>query len=554
MPRHADPLHDRLLRAVQTSARTRLVLDFVTASSPAQLTRAALARGVNVRSMHTLHAAAHPERLAIVDARRSYTWLQLEEAINRCAHLLRDAFGVGPGAPVVLALQNRAEYIICWMAAFRLGAPTVHTSWRSSAEELSYQLTHSRACLLVCDASSVNAARQAADALAPLALLYVADDEPAPAALPELNAKMRGRSVRAPEASSAPSSDNVVYTSGTTGRPKGATRNFGRFGADELFRVLEHLPLEAGERHLIVSPLYHSGAQVFALMMTALGATIHMEPHFDAARTLETLSRWNIHSVFMVPTMIRRMTELPDALFERWPLSSLRAILSGAAPFEQALRERAIQRFGAQRIFDFYGATEVGWVTLIRGDAMLAKPGSVGKPIAGQEVTILDERMIPCPTGHPGTIYIRNHQLIEQYLHDDEATSSARHRDWFTVEDTGHLDSDGYLFISGRKRDMVISGGVNIYPVEIEEALARHPSIREVAVIGVPDETWGEALLAVVCPLPGRWPDTEQLEAFARLHLSSYKVPRRWQLLDEELPRNPTGKVLKRALRERFAV
>jgi acyl-CoA synthetase (AMP-forming)/AMP-acid ligase II len=549
----SDPITDRLLRAVQTSARTRMALDFLTAADHAQLTRAALTRGVNVRTMHALHAAAHPERLAIVDHRRSYTWQQMDDAINRCAHLLRDAFGVGPGNALVLALQNRAEYIICWMAALRLGAPTVHASWRSSPDELAYQLTHSRARLIICDASSLAAAQQAAQQApgSALPLLYVADDEPAPPGVPELNARLRGRSAAAPDPANA-HSDNIVYTSGTTGRPKGASRNLSRFGADELFRVLERLPFQAGDRHLVVSPLYHSGAQVFALMMAALGATIHMEPHFDAARTLEALSRWNIHSVFLVPTMIRRLTELPDALHERWPTPSLRAIVSGAAPFEQALRERAIARFGAPTLFDFYGATEVGWVTLIRGDEMLRKPGSVGRPIAGQEVAILDERMVPCPTGHTGMIYIRNEQLIEQYLHDADATSAARHGDWFTVEDTGHLDSDGYLYISGRQRDMVISGGVNIYPAEIEEALAHHPSIREVAVIGVPHEEWGESLVAVVVLQPGATLDPDQLTAFARAHLSAYKLPRRWEQLDE-LPRNPTGKVLKRTLRERFA-
>jgi acyl-CoA synthetase (AMP-forming)/AMP-acid ligase II len=550
MPRHADPLHERLRRAVSISTRSRMALDFLTATDHAALARVALTRGVNVRSMHTLHAAAHPERLAIVDAHRSYTWRQLDEAINRCAHLLRDAFGVGPGHPAVLCLQNRAEYTICWMAALRLGAPTVHASWRSSPDELSYQLDHSRARLIVCDASSVDTAQQAAKTRA-VQLLYVAAEEPAPPGVAELWTRLRGRSA-APISPQGADANNVVYTSGTTGRPKAASRNLSRFGIDELFRVLEHLPFESAERHLIVSPMYHSGAQVFSLMMTALGATVHIEPHFDAAHCLQVLSRWNIHSVFMVPTMLRRLLELPDRAFERWPTPSLRAIICGAAPFEQALRERAIARFGPDRIFDFYGATEVGWVTLIRGDEMLRKPGSVGRPIAGQEITILDERMVPCPIGHTGMIYIRNQQLIEKYLHDQDATSQARYQDWFTVEDTGYLDADGYLTLSGRQRDMVISGGVNIYPAEIEEALAHHPAIREIAVIGVPHEEWGESLVAVVALVPGEQPGIDALEAFARQRLSGYKIPRRWELV-EELPRNPTGKVLKRELRARYA-
>jgi fatty-acyl-CoA synthase len=529
-----------------------MTLDMLTARDPQAMLRVAIERGVNVRSTHALHAAAHPDRLAIVDARRSYTWRQLDQAINRAANLLREDHKLGPGRPALLAMQNRAEYIVCWMALFRLGAPVIHASWRSSAEELCYQLDHSRAACLIADSASLPAALDAtARAASPTALLYVADDDeqpPAPAV--ELTRALRSRSTQWPSRD-VQSSENIVYTSGTTGRPKGASRNFGRLGAAELFRVLDRLPLEAGERHLIVSPLYHSGAQVFALMQSALGSTLYIEPHFEAEQTLKALSRWNIHSVFLVPTMIRRLLELPDALYHKYPIESLRVLIAGAAPFKQALRERAIARFGAERVYDFYGATEVGWVTLIRGDQMLKHLGSVGQPIAGQEVTILDERGVPCPTGHPGLVYVRNDQSIEHYLRDADATSRARHDGgWFTVEDTGHLDADGFLYITGRARDMVISGGVNIYPVEIEEVLARHPALREVAVVGVPDEEWGESLVAVYASHAEV--EEAELEAFARTSLSGYKVPRRWVRV-EELPRNPTGKVLKRTLREQLA-
>jgi len=324
-----------------------------------------------------------------------------------------------------------------------------------------------------------------------------------------------------------------------------------RFGVLEMTRLLERLPLKTGDRHLLVAPLYHSGGQAFALLQTALGATIYLRRHFEPEDTLRALSRWAIHSVFMVPTMIQRLLELSEEQYRLWPTHELRALVSGAAVFPQALRERAIARFGAEQIFDFYGATELGWVTLINGREMLERPGSVGRPLAGQQVRVVDEHGRDLPPGEVGRVFVRSEQTIRGYLRDPRASEESRMGDWFTVDDLGRLDSDGYLYIVGRARDMVISGGVNIYPAEVENELLQHPAVGDVAVIGVPDPVWGERLVAVVVPARAEVRG-EELAAWARGRLSSYKVPRQWEFVDE-LPRTPTGKVLKRALEERFA-
>jgi fatty-acyl-CoA synthase len=340
-------------------------------------------------------------------------------------------------------------------------------------------------------------------------------------------------------------SDNVVYTSGTTGRPKGAVRNFSNFGVRTLLEILDRLPLHAGDRHLVVAPLYHSGAQVFTLLNAAIGATVVLQEKFDAAETLRWLSEHDVNSVFMVPTMIQRLLELPESAFVANPTPNLRVLISGAAPFLDPLRRRAVQRFGPDVIFDFYGATELGWVTLANGREMMERPTTLGRAIPGQEIAIFgpdNERLEP---GEVGVVYTRSVQLMQGYLQDEEGTDEIRNGDWLTVDDLGYLDEDGYLFLTGRARDMVISGGINIYPVEIETALSQHPQIDDVAVIGMPDERWGERLVAFVVTRGDV--DDDALQTWARGRLSPYKVPRQWVRVDV-LPRNPTGKVLKHEL------
>ena len=256
--------------------------------------------------------------------------------------------------------------------------------------------------------------------------------------------------------------------------------------------------------------------------------------------------------MFLVPTMLRRLVTLPEELFAKHPISSVRGIVSGAAELPHALREMAIRRFGKHAVYDFYGATELGWVTVIDGEEMLRKPSSVGRPLAGQEIRILDEKGNVKPAGEIGLIYVRNEQTMLGYLKDHASTEQSRRGDWMTVEDLGYLDVDGYLFLAGRERDVVKSGGVSIYPVEIEEALSQHPSVQEVSVIGVPDAEWGERLVAVVVPAKKGQFSVQEVEQFARQRLAGLKVPRRWELVDE-LPRNQTGKVMKTELRARFS-
>jgi fatty-acyl-CoA synthase len=553
-----DPLRAVAERTFRVGFDAGFVADILGADlrNLPRLTRVLASEGLHVGAVHKLHALLHPERLALVDDDRALTYAEAEAEIERLTSALTDRLGAGPGLPVMLMMQNRVEYILLWMALIRVGAPVVHASWRQTADELVYQLKHSSARIVFADASARKAVESATTSAANDDLVVISLDEPFGtghyqdllSTLPSSVALPSVRPVERPGAGDE-TSGNIVYTSGTTGRPKGALRDLTAFGLVEFFRILERLPVEAGDRHLIVAPLYHSGAQVFAMMHAALGATMFIASKFEAEATLAQLCRERIHSIFLVPTMLKEILELPPDVHAAHRPRALRAIVCGAAPFVEALRIRAIARFGVDVVHDFYGATELGWVTLIDGNEMLAKPGSVGRPLAGQRLCIMDHDGHKQPAGATGLIYVRNSQTMAGYLGHAAATTQLQRQGWTTVEDLGYVDDDGYLYVVGRARDMVITGGVNVYPAEVEEALAHHEAVADVAVVGIEDETYGEALVAFVVLRRPIAP--HELEAYARQRLSSYKVPRRWHVLDA-LPRNPTGKVLKHELAARF--
>jgi acyl-CoA synthetase (AMP-forming)/AMP-acid ligase II len=554
---------DTLLRAgkrlLKVGLDSGLALEALSRRAPGLFSEI-VRRGLSVRAVHAIHAARHADRVAIIDESRRVTYAQANDEINRVGNALQDRLGVERGAPVVLMMENRIEYLTCWFALFRIGASGVHASYRMTADELAYQVDHSQAQVLLVSPTSLDAALELDQARDDhdLTIVLVGNQRP-PAGVLSYDELIAAGSPDFAEANEThkrgrldrDESKNIVYTSGTTGKPKGTVRNFGKYGVLEFTRILDRLPLHTGDRHLVVAPVYHSGGQVFALLNSALAATLVLRPKFDAQDTLEHLSDEGINSVFMVPTMIRRLLDLPEEVYRQNPTPELRALISGAAPFPRELRERAIERFGAETIFDFYGATELGWVTLINGEEMLDRPGSVGRPLAGQDVRILDDEMNEVPRGEVGKIWVRNQHAMSGYLRDDRASEEIRQGDWVTVDDLGYLDDEDYVYLAGRSRDMVISGGVNIYPVEIENVLLRHAAVDDAAVIGVSDEQWGETLVAVVVPADGADIDLEALEEYARKHLAGYKVPRRWEMLDE-IPRNPTGKILKSELEDQF--
>jgi acyl-CoA synthetase (AMP-forming)/AMP-acid ligase II len=339
---------------------------------------------------------------------------------------------------------------------------------------------------------------------------------------------------------------SMIYTSGTTGNPKGAWRPHGVNIANVL-QIISIFELTQSDVHLVSGPGYHSGVAFFSALHQVLGSTVVLQPRFDADGALDLIERHRVTTTFMAPTLLLRLV---DAQQKRpRDTSSLRAVILGAAPCPHALKVRAEAVLG-EVLWEFYGATETGINTVLRPEDQMRKPGSCGTAVPGQEIRLVRDDGSEASTGEPGEFMVRNNWQAEYYNRPD-ATSNSLHDGFFSVGDIAYRDDEGYYFICDRRVDMIISGGVNIYPAEVEAALHAHPAVLDAAVIGVPDDEWGESVKAVVQLRSGKSPTPDDLSEFLASRLAGYKKPRSYEFV-EELPRDAAGKLLKRKLRERY--
>ncbi|HJL19356.1 MAG TPA: AMP-binding protein [Sandaracinaceae bacterium LLY-WYZ-13_1] len=504
--------------------------------------RMRLAGPLGLPSLIRVHAAARPDAPAIVFEDRTRTWRELDARIDRLASGLRRRHGIGRGDAGVLIMHNRPEFLEAQAALARLGGSAVSVSWRSTADELEYLVGHSGAKVVLAEAAVADAVDEARGRLAtvPAAnLIAVAGEREGFASYDALLAQAPAERVDGREGSV------VIYTSGTTGKPKGAVREFPKEMAWAVIHVLDELPIRADDRHLAVCPMYHSTAFGFIGFTMVLGGSVVIEPRFDPERFLAAIERHRITTTAVVPTMLHRVLDLPESVRRRYDTRSLHAIFCGGAPLSGTLARRVIGELG-HVLYNFYGSTETGLNTLATPEELLLSPGTIGHPIEGNEIRLLDERGREVADGDTGELWVKNAMLVAGYHRDEAATRSSMRDGFFSVGDLAHRDENGLFHIDGRKRDMIISGGVNVYPAEVEEILHRHPRVAEVAVVGVPDEEWGERVRA--CVVPDGELDEAELLTWGREQLSGPKAPREVRLLDA-LPKNPTGKVLKRQLR-----
>ena len=492
-----------------------------------------------------VHAETSPSQPAVILGDNVVDFSTLNRRANKAAHLFSD-LGCEPRDRVAIMSFNSIVGFEITGGIRRTGLITVPVNYRLRGPEVAYVLNDSGAKIVCADddhVEVVNAARPDVKG----GRRYIATGSRKPEGWLSYRDLMTAAADTALEAAvSGGLGASMIYTSGTTGQPKGAWRPNG-VNIENVLQVISIFGLNQSDVHLVCGPAYHSAVAFFATLHQVLGATDVIQPKFEAEGALDLIERHGVTTTFMAPTLLQRLVDAQ----ERRPrnLSSLRALILGAAPCPHALKERAQSVLG-QVLWEFYGATETGINTVLRPEDQLRKPGSCGTAVPGQEIRLAGPDGREVPNGEPGEFMVRNSWLAE-YYNRPEATGKSLHDGFFSVGDVAYRDDEGYYFICDRLVDMIISAGVNIYPAEVEAVLHAHPAVMDAAVIGVPDDQWGESVKALVQLRLGMTSSAGELIAFCDERLAGYKKPRTVDFVDE-LPRDAAGKLLKRKIREPF--
>ncbi|MBL8341519.1 MAG: AMP-binding protein [Rubrivivax sp.] len=482
-----------------------------------------------------------------------------EQRWRRSAAAL-SALGVGDGDVVALMLHNRPEAIELMMAVRHLGAQWCPVNWHYKADEVRHILQDSGARVFVAEAPLLQGLLDSSPDVLPAPVRVFTCDQAdptrpqAPGPAPTWEAE-RDRAEPLATPAGAPRGA-MFYTSGTTGRPKGIVRAAAT--PQQLQRGIEVRRLSYGlarapgdERVLLSAPLYHSAPNAYALSAVLEGATLFLEERFDAERTLALIDAHRLTHAYLVPTMFVRLLALPAAVRAKYELGSMRFVASTGSPCPPQVKHAMIEWWGPV-IHESYGASELGYMTLLTSEQALRKPGSAGLPLPGVTLAILDGQGRELPRGTAGLIYVDQPAFADfSYANNAMARERMAVGRLKTMGDIGFIDEDGFLFIVDRQADMVISGGVNIYPVEIEALLHTLHGVADCAVFGIPDDEFGESLAAAVQPAPGSSLTPEAVRAYLHQRLAGFKVPK-VVTLHEALPREDTGKIFKRLLREPY--
>lgn len=494
-------------------------------------------------------ARSRAREIAVLDGTRQRTFAELVDRSHRFADFLRHEVGLEPGAHVSFLMGNRVEVIELLLGAILAGQWVTPINWHLTEEEIDYVVADSGSRILIAD-----------DRYAPIAR-SVTKDRPQTRVIEvgeELDRLLDDVRLR-PLDLDGPAGGNMIYTSGTTGRPKGVKRA----PAPSVGAALEHhgatanaIGLDGSGPHLITGPMYHAAPLMFAVYDNANGAPIVIMPQWDETQALELIMKHQVAHAHFVPTMFVRMLRLSDAERAAFSSSSLDLVLHGAAPISIPVKRRMIDWWGPILV-EYWGGTEGGVNTLIDSEQWLAHPGTVGRALPAFDVFAVDERGERLPTGGIGDLYCRSSTSDRpfEYHGDAEKTAGAYLAPGvFTIGDIGFVDEAGYVHLADRRSNMIISGGVNIYPAEIEQVIQEHPSVADVGVFGIPDDEWGETVKAAIELREGVESSPElsdEILAHARAHLAGYKVPRSIDF-EDELPRHPSGKLYIRRLRDRY--
>jgi len=490
-------------------------------------------------------AAGAADRVAVLEGDRRLTYAALNDDVNRLVGGLA-ALGLRAGERGLWCAPNSVPVITFMHACRKLGLVAVPASYRFTAEELAHVVADSGAAVVLVDGEQAEAMGDAVDrAPAVRETVVVGDGAASGTGATRSWAEVLAAGSTAEPPPPADYGAAMMYTSGTTGRPKGAVRT--RSDRALLGAMLAELRFGSAEVHLSTGPLYHAGPNAFALLTHICGGTLVLMRTFDPAEWLDLVARHRVTSTFAAPTHLKRIVSVTPEVLAGADLSSMRTLIANAAPVPYALKQEVIDKLGEGFLYEVYGSTELGLATILRPEDQLRKPGSCGRPYGGIELLVAGPDGRPLPSGEVGELFVRTTLAIDGY-HGAVEQMPELDGGWHSVGDLGYLDDEGYLYVSDRRSDLIITGGMNVYPAEVEAVLHNHPDVLDVAVVGLPDEEWGERVHAVVQPRPGRGLDVAELDRLARTSLANFKRPRSWEVRDD-LPRGDSGKLPKRLLR-----
>ena len=513
-----------------------------------------MAHWLNLADSLEVNVGKYPDKTALLDAKRSFTWTELDQRVNRLANALL-GMGLSKGDRVAILLENCIEIVELFYATARTGIVAVPINFRCVADEVGYIADNCEAkAFFVHDifTQNVEPVKECLERIPEENYVLVGSGE----GYRGYEELLQSASPESPGVKVEPADTWIMlYTSGTTGTPKGVVRSHESYTAFYLINAID-FAFSENDVCMNIMPLCHVNSTFFTLAVMYVGGAVYVHPAsgFDAAAVLRIIDREGITFISFVPTHYRMLLAVPEQ--ERTGLSyrRLKKLLCSSAPATVSMKEAVGKFFDGVDLYEGYGSTEAGIVTVLKPHEQFTKPGSIGRESTGTSlVKILDENKQPLPDGEVGELYSRGPMLLTEYYKMPEKTASSFAGEWFTAGDMAYRDEDGYFHLVDRKDNMIITGGEKVFPSEVEALLCNHPAVFDAAIVGIPDEKWGELVTAIVILKEGASATEQEIVEFCRGKVSSYKRPKKAVFLSpEEMPRTATGKILHRQLRIRF--